>query len=129
MKVLVTGATGQLGTALQASAPVGVELVATSRATLDICDSEAVLSRLRAERPHTIINCAAFTAVDLAESQTDEASAVNAAGAANVCRAAAQCGARVVHVSTDYVFDGRLLNPHSLLSTRYSVRQLLKRHD
>jgi dTDP-4-dehydrorhamnose reductase len=113
MKVLITGANGQLGQALQATAPVNVSIIAAGSAELDIGDAAAVEALLLAERPDAIFNAAAYTAVDKAES--DEALAVrtNAEGVANLARAAGAIGARLVHVSTDFVFDGQSGIPYT----------------
>lgn len=107
MKVLVTGAGGQLGRALVARAPEGVAVVAAASAELDIADRRAVLAFIEDERPGLILNAAAYTAVDQAESDAERARAVNEHGVANLVAAAEAVGARVAHVSTDFVFDGR----------------------
>jgi len=90
----------------------GGEAVALTRAELDIRDAAAVDAAVRAARPDAVINCAAFTDVDGAEAREAEAQAVNADGAGNVAAAAAAAGAWTVHVSTDYVFDGRTERPY-----------------
>jgi len=82
------------------------EVVALTRADADVTDAAAVRERITAEHPDAVINCAAWTDVDGAESDPEGAAAVNAAGAGNVAAAAAEVGARVLFVSTDYVFDG-----------------------
>lgn len=106
MKVLITGANGQLGHALQATAPAGVSIVATGSAQLDICDAAAVDALVAAERPAAIFNAAAYTAVDRAESEEAQAARLNGDAVGNLARAAAKAGARLIHVSTDFVFDG-----------------------
>lgn len=106
MKALVTGAGGQLGRALVAGAPAGVEVMAMDSLALDISDCAAVLAAVSDVLPHLILNAAAYTAVDQAESEPERAAAVNDAGVANLVAAAEVIGARVVHVSTDFVFDG-----------------------
>jgi dTDP-4-dehydrorhamnose reductase len=106
MKVLITGANGQLGHALQETAPEGVEIIATDIAELDICDAKAVNAFVAAERPDAIFNAAAYTAVDKAESEEELAQKLNADAVANLAAAAREIGARFVHVSTDFVFDG-----------------------
>jgi dTDP-4-dehydrorhamnose reductase len=106
MKVLITGANGQLGRALQATAPLGVSIIAAGSAELDIGDAAAVDALLLAERPDAIFNAAAYTAVDKAESEEALATRTNAEGVANLARGAAAIGARLVHVSTDFVFNG-----------------------
>ncbi len=102
MKVLVTGAYGQLGRALQACAPAGARIVAHDRDTLDCTDAVAVAALVAVEAPDLILNAAAYTAVDKAESEEDAAYAANATAVANL----AATGVRLVHVSTDFVFDG-----------------------
>jgi dTDP-4-dehydrorhamnose reductase len=106
MKVLITGANGQLGRALQATAPLGVSIIAAGSAELDIGDAAAVDALLLAERPDAIFNAAAYTAVDKAESEEALATRTNSEGVANLARGAAAIGARLVHVSTDFVFNG-----------------------
>jgi dTDP-4-dehydrorhamnose reductase len=106
MKVLITGANGQLGRALQATAPLGVSIIAAGSAELDIGDAAAVDALLLAERPDAIFNAAAYTAVDKAESEEALATRTNSEGVANLARGAAAISARLVHVSTDFVFNG-----------------------
>lgn len=112
MKALVTGAAGQLGWELARTAPQGVEVVALDRGDLDISDAAAVSTRVAAERPDAILNAAAYTAVDKAESEREAAFAVNEAGPAHLAAAAADAGARLIHVSTDFVFDGAASRPY-----------------
>jgi len=113
MKLLITGSQGMLGTDLCASAiALGHELDALPRTRADITDVGAVDDAVRAAGPDVVINCAAWTDVDGAEASRDAALKVNAAGAANVARAAVACGAWTIHVSTDYVFDGRKREPY-----------------
>ena len=111
MKVLVFGAGGQLGQEMIAATPDGVEVRGVDRATADIRDGSAVEFVLLSERPAIVVNAAAYTAVDLAESEADVAEAVNVAGAANVAAACARVDARLVHFSTDFVFDGNASEP------------------
>lgn len=101
---LVTGAEGLLGRELVA-ALAGRQVTACGRAELDITDPDAVAAAIA--EADVVVNAAAYTAVDSAEDDEAGAFAVNAEGAENVARAAAQRGARLIHVSTDYVFDGR----------------------
>lgn len=107
MKALITGANGQLGRCMVQVTPAGVEIVAAGSAQLDIRDAAAVEAFVRDARPDLIFNCAAYTAVDKAESEEDAALAVNAHGVAHLADSARRHGARLVHVSTDFVFDGR----------------------
>ena len=112
MKVLITGAVGQLGRELVQTAPSAIEVVGYSRAELDITDSEQVKRKFAALGPDLVINAAAYTAVDQAESDRDAAFAVNAHGAGHVARAASDVGCRVIHISTDFVFDGHQGSPY-----------------
>lgn len=111
-KVWITGARGQLGTELAATVPPGVSCIATDRAGVDIGDRPRVLAFAAETRPDLIINAAAYTAVDKAESEFDLAFRINRDGAAHLAQAAVQCGARFIQVSTDYVFDGRQSTPY-----------------
>jgi dTDP-4-dehydrorhamnose reductase len=107
MRLLVTGGAGMLGQAVATAATrLGHDVIALSRAELDVTDSEHVRRVIAAAEPRAIVNCAAWTDVDGAETAEAAATAVNGEGAGNVARAAAETGARLVHVSTDYVFDG-----------------------
>jgi dTDP-4-dehydrorhamnose reductase len=113
MRVLVTGAAGMLGTdVVAAAAAAGHDTVAASRAELDITDPDAVATAVEAAGPDAVINCAAWTDVDRAEAEEARATAVNGAGAGHVAAAAADAGAHLVHVSSDYVFDGRAHDPY-----------------
>jgi dTDP-4-dehydrorhamnose reductase len=107
MRLLVTGAAGMLGRAVVATATeLGHDVAGLAHADLDIADQPAADRALELHEPEAVVNCAAFTDVDAAEAQPELALAVNGTGAGNVARAAAEVGARVVHVSSDYVFDG-----------------------
>lgn len=112
MKVLIAGSAGQLGRALQVSAPAGVEILAPPEAEFDILDAAKVSSLVETTRPDLLINAAAYTAVDKAETDRDSAEAVNATAAAGLARAAASVGARFAHVSTDFIFDGLSPTPY-----------------
>jgi dTDP-4-dehydrorhamnose reductase len=112
MRLLVTGGAGMLGQAVAAVATrLGHDVVALSRTELDITDADHLRRVVAAAEPRAIVNCAAWTDVDGAETAEKAATAVNGEGAGNVARAAAEAGARLVHVSTDYVFDGN--RPHA----------------
>ncbi len=106
MKVLITGAGGQLGRKLVATAPAGMEIRAPTRDDLDITDTPALRACIDRFAPALVINAAAYTAVDRAESEPERAFAVNAHAPAELAAAAARQGARMIHVSTDFVFDG-----------------------
>lgn len=113
MRVLITGAEGQIGRALVAAAPGGVEILATDRSGLDITSRTEVIRGVRDFRPDLILNAAGYTAVDQAEREPDAARAVNEEGARNVALAAGETGARLMHFSTDYVFDGWKGRPYA----------------
>ena len=114
MRLLVTGAAGMLGRdVVTAAGDAGHQVAALARADLDITDAAAVRAAILAARPAAVINCAAWTDVDGAEAYEEDATAVNGAGAGNVAAAAAEAGARLVHVSTDYVFDGGASSPYT----------------
>ena len=110
---LLTGAAGQLGRELQGTAPKAWRVVACDAAALDVTRPEAVEEVVRRERPALIVNAAAYTSVDAAERETERAEAVNSAGAAHLAEAAKLAGARLIHVSTDYVFDGAQGRPYT----------------
>jgi dTDP-4-dehydrorhamnose reductase len=113
VKVLITGAGGQVGTALSARSPSDIALTNVTRSELDIADPEQVRHVLTAVRPDAIINAAAYTAVDRAESEPERAREVNEIGPRNIAQVAAQIGARVIHISTDFVFDGESSQPYA----------------
>jgi dTDP-4-dehydrorhamnose reductase len=107
VRLLVAGAAGMLGLdVLRAGARAGHELMGLARPELDIADGAAVAEAFARVRPDAALNCAAWTDVDGAETHREQARAVNADGAGNLARAAAATGVPLVHVSTDYVFDG-----------------------
>jgi len=106
MKVMITGAGGQLGQALQSNAPANAEIVPLARAALDIGDGDAVAAAVAALAPDLIVNAAAYTAVDKAENDEDAALRINAVAPRHLAKAAAARGARFIHVSTDFVFGG-----------------------
>jgi dTDP-4-dehydrorhamnose reductase len=109
----ITGAGGMLGIDLcRAATEAGIEALGYERTGLDISDPDAVESVIADASPDVVVNCAAWTDVDGAESAEDAAAAVNAAGAGNVARAAARHGAWTIQISTDYVFDGRKRDPY-----------------
>lgn len=113
MKALITGIGGQLGWELARSRPTSIEAVGFDRLTLDLTDAQSVSARFAEERPHLVVNTAAYTAVDKAESDPDAAFAVNESGAAHVAAAAYAVGARLIHISTDFVFDGTSTTPYT----------------
>ncbi len=109
--VLITGAAGQLGYELQRLVPAGVAVVAVDIGQVDLTDAPAVDAVIAAHRPSVIINGAAYTAVDRAESEPGLARAVNALAPATLARSAAHHGARVIQISTDFVFGGASATP------------------
>ncbi len=113
MKALVVGAAGQLGRALVETAPAGADVVALSREDLDIADAAAVNAAVGASGADIVFNAAAYTAVDKAESEPDAARAINADAVGYLADAARNAGARLVHVSTDFVFPGDAGRPYT----------------
>ena len=105
-RVLVTGAGGQLATELVRWAPLHAEVIALGVDALDICDRARIDAVFADMRPDVVFNAAAYTAVDLAETESDIADRVNHRAVADLRAACDARGARFVHVSTDYVFDG-----------------------
>ena len=112
MRVLVTGGSGQVGSALLESASPKARVQAPSSRELDISDASTVRSALETWRPDVVINAAAYTAVERAEDETELAMAVNGLGAGNLAAACAEAGCALIHLSTDYVFDGRQKRPY-----------------
>ncbi len=109
---LITGAGGMLGLEFQ-SILAGADVVALARRDLDVTDPAAVVAALHTHGADVVVNAAAFTAVDEAETHEGEAFVVNTVAAANIARACASTGARLVQISTDYVFDGSASNPYA----------------
>ncbi len=112
MNILLTGADGQVGRELAARLRHRANLLAANRAALDITDRNAVFQAASSFRPELIINAAAYTAVDKAESDANTAYAVNRDAVRHLAEAAAAHGAAVLHISTDYVFDGAADAPY-----------------
>lgn len=113
MKVLITGAGGQVATALLKLKPAGVETLTLGHTELDIGDRDAVRRTVGEMKPVVIINAAAYTAVDKAESEQALALRVNGAGPGHLAEAAKPAGARLLHISTDFVFDGSQSRPYT----------------
>jgi dTDP-4-dehydrorhamnose reductase len=120
-RVLLLGAGGMLGHDLVASAPPDVTLFPFAKAQLDITNSAALAATLAELRPEVVINAAAYTAVDRAELETQEAVRVNCGAVGQLGRLARQAGAHVVHFSTDYVFDGAGSEPYNEHSPRHPI--------
>ena len=113
MKVLVTGREGQLARGLlEAADGVGIQAVAIGRPDIDVVDERSVTAVIARERPDLVVNAAAYTAVDKAESEPALAHAVNALGAESVARACAAHAIPIIQISTDYVFDGLKDGPY-----------------
>jgi dTDP-4-dehydrorhamnose reductase len=106
LSILVTGANGQLGAELANLRKPGLEIRGFGRQELDITSLEQSRAVVSSFKPDIVIHCAAYTAVDKAESEPDEAFRVNAAGTRNIALAAREAGAKFCYISTDYVFDG-----------------------
>ncbi len=107
-KVLLIGADGMLGGELRERLEKNYDVVGTTLETLDICDREAVLNKAKEVKPYYIINCAAYTNVDGCEVNYDLANKVNGLAVANIAEAAKENDSTFIHISTDYVFDGKL---------------------
>ncbi len=112
MRILLTGSNGQAGWELERALPVLGEVVATDRAGLDLADVRAIREVLEKTRPQVIVNAAAYTAVDKAESDADAAMQVNGVAPGILAEEAKRLGALLVHYSTDYVFDGEKRAPY-----------------
>lgn len=113
LRIAVTGRTGQVVTALvERGMAAGHEVITLGRPELDLADPASVARALEAVAPDVVVSAAAYTAVDKAETESDLAHAVNGVGAGAVAEAARALGVPLVHVSTDYVFDGRLERPY-----------------
>ncbi|MDY4376090.1 dTDP-4-dehydrorhamnose reductase [Pectobacterium carotovorum] len=113
MKILLTGANGQLGRCFQDRLPAEWEILATDAAELDITDLAHIEKMVSTFRPDAIVNAAAYTAVDKAESEPELAAKINVTGPENLAIIASKQGIRLVHVSTDYVFDGNATEPYN----------------
>ncbi|BAN03184.1 dTDP-4-dehydrorhamnose reductase [Ilumatobacter coccineus] len=113
MRVTVTGAAGQLGSdAVAAFTASGADVTGLARAELDLADADSVEHGIAATRPDVVVNCAAYTAVDACETDVEAAHEVNEYGVRRLAQACADVGAHLIHISTDYVFDGRLDRPY-----------------
>ncbi len=112
LRIAVTGWTGQVVRAMLERVPAGVEVIALRRPELDLADHRTIAPALRSARPDVIVNAAAYTAVDQAESEPELAMRINGGAAGEAARAAAALGIPVIQLSTDYVFDGTLDRPY-----------------
>jgi len=115
MKILITGANGQLGSEIRELVHMfdDLDTVFTDFDTLDITNPEAVLEFIDECNPEYIVNCAAYTAVDQAEKEISKAYLLNSIGPENLAKACCRSGARLIHISTDYVFDGMAYHPYN----------------
>ncbi len=113
MRILVTGAAGQLGTAIVSGYAGRADVVPVTRQALDIGDAAAVSALVARERPDAVVNCAAYNDVDGAEDHPEDAIRVNAIAVCALARAAADRGAIFVHYGTDFVFDGKAKRPYT----------------
>lgn len=111
-KVLITGANGQLGSRLRECDQPGTQIIALDQDSLDLTEPNSIAAALEAHNPDVVINAAAYTAVDRAEEEVDAAYAVNATGPGHLAKACAERGVDLVHISTDYVFDGAAHQPY-----------------
>ncbi len=112
MKVLLTGASGQVGRSLSRTAPDGCTIGALTHAQLDIANRDQVREYLTTTRPSVVINAAAYTAVDRAEAESNRAYAINAEAVGTLAESCAVVNAKLVHISTDYVFNGLSVNAY-----------------
>jgi dTDP-4-dehydrorhamnose reductase len=112
VRILLTGRTGQVGWELERALPAIGEVLATDRHALDLADCDSIRRVVREAKPAVIVNAAAYTAVDHAESEPDAAMAINARGPAVLAEEAKRCRALLIHYSTDYVFDGAKRSPY-----------------
>ncbi len=112
MNALIFGSTGQLGTALRLSAPATVTVAALDRTSCDICDRARLQASIAQAQPRIIFNAVAYTAVDKAEKEPEAAQLVNATAVGWLAEAAHAVSARLIHVSTDFVFDGESSTPY-----------------
>ncbi len=112
MHILVTGSQGQLAQAMRAAENPGIAITTLGRPDLDITDAASIARAIANHRPDIVVNAAAYTAVDKAESEAEAAFAINRDGAGNVARAAFETGLPVIQISTDYVFPGDKTAPY-----------------
>ena len=112
MKILLIGNTGQVGSELQQTLPTVGEVISLGRSELDLCDRQEIQQQISKIKPDVIVNAAAYTAVDKSETEPDLAMAINAHAPKAIAIAAKKIDAKVLHISTDYVFDGQNYTPY-----------------
>ncbi|NNU91008.1 dTDP-4-dehydrorhamnose reductase [Anoxybacillus sp. CHMUD] len=121
-KVVVTGAKGQLGTeVVEQFRQMGWDVYGYGKDELDVTDAQQVMGRLEYIRPHVVVHAAAYTKVDEAEKEREQAFLINTYGTRNVAVAAEKVGAKLVYVSTDYVFDGRRKEPYDEFTNTHPI--------
>ena len=113
MKLLISGANGQLGLALARRLAAAHQVVALDRSQFDLADAAGCRAALARERPDVLLNCAAYTAVDRAESEAQLAHLINAEGPRHLAQSCVELGIFPIHFSTDYVFDGAASTPYT----------------
>jgi len=121
MRIAVTGSKGQVATSLIERAGDDIEIVTLSRPAFSLEDRQSAFVAIESLRPNIVINAAAYTAVDKAEVEEVQAIRVNGDGAGHVAEAAAKAGVPLLHLSTDYVFDGALDRPLYVASVRQMI--------
>lgn len=112
-RILLIGAMGQLGQELQRTLPALGEVIGVGRKTLDLADAASIRQVIQETQPNLIVNAAAYTAVDKAETETEQATLINAIAPTIIAESAQLLGADLIHVSTDYVFDGQKNTPYT----------------
>lgn len=117
IKLLITGGGGQLGTELAGCSPKELEVVVCSSSELDITSRESVSTALKRWSPNIVINCAAYTAVDRAEEEVEKAFLVNRDGVKILAEECRRTGTGIIHISTDFVFDGLSSRPYTVYDT------------
>ena len=112
MKILLTGGTGQLGKSIIKLKPLNVDLIAPDRSKFNLAETESCIKFVREEKPDWIINCGAFTNVDKAESEKEKVLLINHEAPKNFSKVLSDYGGKLLHISTDYVFDGLKNEPY-----------------
>lgn len=121
MKVLLTGSTGQLGQALIESKPNNVDLITTNRHELDLTNSQVCINFIEDIKPSWVLNCAAYTSVDKAEGEAELAMAINSSAPQAFSKALLKTGGKLLHISTDFVFNGNQNSPYKVSDPRSPI--------